>query len=168
MKKLIRNTDPKYYITVTIYKVESKKVAAEQYLQHLKTIPESRKISDEELQELNDLIMSVMSVFKVNNFKILPGHQSSDGYTWYAPFYPVLDTGELLDEYVVSFRISNHPNKGITEGTDESVLDYDKMTILKSFTLGTPEYPSIVSILRAVKDLCINIKYVGYDAITTS
>ena len=101
MKRLI--TEPKYYITISIWKVDSERIAAEQYLKHLSTIPRSRKISDEELQELNDLIMSVMTVFKVNKFKVLPGKQSSDGYTWYAPFYPVLDTGELLDEILFVF-----------------------------------------------------------------
>ena len=163
MKRLI--TEPKYYITISIWKVDSERIAAEQYLKHLSTIPRSRKISDEELQELNDLIMSVMTIFKVNKFKVLPGKQSSDGYTWYAPFYPVLDTGELLDEYVISFRISNHWNKGITEGTDDVVVDYDKLTIIKSFTLGSDEYPNTVSIMRAVKEICTNLKYAGYDSI---
>lgn len=164
MKRYIKSTTyAKYYITVSVYKVEADSIAATEYLKHLDTIPESRRISEEELEKLNDVISSVISVLHVNEFDVLPGHQSADGYTWYAPFYPVLNTGEELNEYLIVFRLSNHYNKGISE--ESSVIDTKVMKIIKSFTLGSSEYPTVVALLRAVKDTCNDIKYAGYDAI---
>lgn len=162
MKKYIK-ASTEYVISVSICYGGSLPVAASEYLKKLDTIPQAHQIPDELISELNDLIDSVVTVLNKHKFDVKQGHQSKDGYTYYIPFYPIMSTGEHLDEFLIVFRISDHFNKGLSES--EVVKDYEDLTIFRTFTLGSDKYPTSVSILKAVNETCAALEHLGYDGL---
>lgn len=153
--------DPKYIIDIIIEFFElNDSIAANtqfKYIDHPKSIKKKNKLTDAQLVELNDAIESIISVLYEYKFKVLLQYHSKKSYGYYVDFHPRADTGELLDKVRIRFRIANH--KMI--GNEEKVSVSSRMQI-KSFYIGSKEYPDIIDVQNALDPICQGLKSGNY------
>jgi len=140
--------------------------AAEQFVVHPKSIRKEIKLTDDELDEWNDFIYSVMSVIRSSEYKfkiINDRGRSKKSYAFYTDFYPRDKSGKLLDEVRIRFRISDHKTDSNVEDSDGTYIGQD--VVFKSFSVYGKKYPDTIDVMRAVKKICRRLHEGDYSCL---
>lgn len=163
----------KHIIDITLYMDPEITDVAAARVTHPKSISRKRKYSEQQLADFNDLVESVISILVHYNFDIIHESQSSQSYAYYIEFLPTDENGDVWDEVVgIKFRLADHRNKGAESEKARKVYDNYKqsaekkrITVIKSFFIGSTQYPGPMSVITAIRDICKNLKDGNYDVL---
>lgn len=177
MKRYNHSTRPKHTIEITLFvdPEDIADVATSSRVRHPQSVKKRYLYSDQQLADFNDLVDSVYSVIDHFDFDIVDEGQSKKSYSYYIDFFPTDQNSDRWDDSIqIKFRLSNHSNRGAdnkssntsnrgqNKGRDES----DKpMIYVKSFMLGSKQYPGQFAIMQAVKKICISLKAGDYTVL---
>ena len=160
-----------YLIEITVvFEPDFSNIAAAR-VQHPAGIAKEYKYSEQQLADFNDLVESVISVILHYSFEIVKETQSHKSYAYYIEFFPTDDDGNKWNESIgIKFRLANHANAGAESESARNVVERmvdkprgEKIIFIKSFHIGSNEYPGPMSVIRAVDTICKGLKKGNYD-----
>lgn len=138
MKRLVQSSSEQHRQIVITMNIEeytgSSPIAANEYLDHPKSINKKHKISDKHLEYLNDIIASFDHNLQVAGFPILDSRPAKNSYSYYITFVPITESGEELLPVDLIFRVSTHSSKS-SEGSIGS-----SFVRIKGFTLEHEDF----------------------------
>ena len=140
--------------------------ASEEFVVHPKSIRKELRMSDDDLIEWNDFILSVMSVIRQSKyrFKIINDRgRSKKSYAFYTDFYPRHKSGKLLDAVRIRFRISDHRTNSLVEDNDGCYIG--GRSAFKSFAVYGEKYSDVVSVMDAVEKICDGLQNGDYSCL---
>lgn len=162
-------------VTLLVYPKDVVDFAASERVHHPSNVKKRYLFSDQQLADFNDLVDSVCSVIDHFGFDIVDEGQSKKSYSYYVSFFPTDQYGNRWDDTVeIKFRLANHLNYGSTNQISDrfnkgkSIENYSAeqpMVYVKSFLLGSKQYPGQFAIMQAVKKICINLKAGDYSVL---
>lgn len=126
--------------------------------------------------EFWEFIENVAAILDARDFNIVDHHKTDrkNSLSYYFSFYPVDEDGNMLDEYLINFRISTHYIKGLYS---KSRNHYNKLAKenkpegkkfqkyrIKEIIVGKYQYTSYGETLRQIEDICDELMNSNYDA----
>lgn len=163
---IIAEFKSKHVIEIIVYdRPEFSNVAASR-VTHPKSIKRKFKYSEQQLADFNDLVESVISVINYYQFEIINEIQSHKSYAYYIEFIPTDDNGDKWDESIcIKFRLADHSNLGAESSQLKQRVpnaNNHKITFVKSFCIGSRQYPGPMSVVVAVRNICKHLKNGDY------
>lgn len=121
------------------------------------------QLTDKQLTAYRDFINSAVSFIEKVGFRIVDEYQSDFSYSYYIEFEPI--TYEGIDNPLaginVKFRISDHiPPKYVQHSR---ISEKSSGVIFKSFIVDGVTHTSLIEALKAIKNLCLDIKAGDYS-----
>jgi len=153
MKRYIKEMDrPVVTLDVIInvdYDFEDIAASKELYVNHPYSIKKSKALDEDKLLILNDIVVSILSVFTSHGFEILKRYQSKKSYSYYVLCDIDPQKKYNLPIVKIQFRISDHNDAGI----DEDVVETSSVYI-KSIKIGDEQYERPMKMMAAIIDMC--------------
>lgn len=136
MKRYIySNTELHKQIVITMYVEEvAEDVAANTFINHPANVAKKKRITDQHLKMLDDIIATFDANLRIAKFNIIKEYQASNTYSYYIVFQPVTEDGEILLPIDLIFRISNHSSKSADLSSQSSFVR------IVGFTLENEDY----------------------------
>lgn len=162
--RIFSSSSIKNVIDITIhFDYENSDIAAGMFINH-PSIRKKYKISQAQLDELDEFIGNVLSMLYNFGFKIIGKGQSRKGYSYYIDFYPVDSEGNTLELWQIRFRISDHrQNTGKDRRTDRiddmTVRSNKSHVLIKSFEIGQGrKFTTLSSAMLEMKRICESLR----------
>lgn len=138
-------------------------IAANMYIHH-PSIKKRYKISQAQLDELDEFIGNVLSMIVNFRFNVVSHGQASKGYSYYIDFYPVDENGNQLELWQIRFRISDHRQKigrynRVNRIDDITTISEKSHVLIKSFEIGEGHrFGTLESAMTEMKRICMNLQ----------
>lgn len=173
MKRMIKSQYTQVYVLKIIIDFDpgdDTSLAATTYVKHPNQLRRKLKMTEEQLEELDNVTSHILQIIEKNNFKFIDHHQSNQSYSYYIMFIPTDENG---DEWpypaVIQFEVrdhnkksKNHSGKDIpsNEGWNE-----DKNRFLKIFKVGDTTCFNTTGVVSEVKKICAQLKQGDYSSL---
>ncbi len=154
----VHNTRYLLKIIVDVYSDEN--VAAATYIKD-PSMKRSKKMSEDQVEELDDIIDSLISIINRYKFSLISCKQSPFSYTYYIVFTPTDDNGDEWEySAVIQLEIRDHSRNANTEGGWVSNDRYVKL-----FHVGDKTCFDTSGIISEFKKICSELKKGDYSSL---
>ena len=157
MKRYISSNKEIIDIEVIInFETNTDNLAASTYVHHPNSIAAKNKLTDAELNVIDNIVESIISHVLSCNFKLGNHYQSKKSYAYYVEFI-VPDTLNEIKMIRMKFRVGEHKGTAGTKAT--------RRIIIKDIKVGKKEFQSPVKMIYEIDDMFTELSKGNIDAV---